>query len=133
MQANCGAEFRSISAGATNSRAGNASRIVALKAGEVQPLVNEAPTGVPSPSQSLVIERLELDRPADQSYVHVKDVLTLFLKPATLRHQRGDSAPADVHINRGEAVICVRNDRESLVWKTALSALCVQICASVLS
>jgi AraC family transcriptional regulator len=94
---------------------------------------DEAPTGVPSPSQSLVIERLELDRPADQSFVHVKDVVTLFLKPATLRHQRGNSAPADVHINRGEAVICVRNDRESLVWKTALSALCVQICASVLS
>jgi AraC family transcriptional regulator len=133
MQANCRTKFRSISAGATNSRAGNASRIVALQAGGVQPLVNEAPTGVPSPSQSLVIERFELDRPADQSFVHVNDVVTLFLKPATLRHQRGNRAPADVHIDRGEAVICVRNDRESLVWKTSLNALCVQICASVLS
>src|SRR5271156_3432367 len=92
------AEFRSISAGAANRQADNASRIVALTAGEVQPLVNETPSRVPSPSQSLVIERLELDRPADQSYVHIKDVVTLFLKPARLRHQRGDNAPSDVHI-----------------------------------
>lgn len=133
MQANYRTELCSISAGATNGRGGNATRIVALKAGQVLPLVNDAPNGVASPSQSLVIERLELDRPADQSYIHIKDVVTLFLKPATLRHQRNDSTPSDVHISRGEAVICVRNDRESLTWNSMLCALCVQICPSVLS
>jgi len=113
--------------------ASHPSRILALRGGEPEPLLNEVPAGSPSPSPSLVIERFEVDQPGEHSQILMEDVVTLFLKPASLRHRRGDSPATQVHLNAGDAVICVRNDRQSMVWNSPMSALCVQIAGSVLS
>ncbi len=133
MKSNRNARATTGYTSASNGRAVNPDRILALKAGEVKPLIAAAPAGISSPSQSLVIERFDVAQPGKQSHVLMKDVVSLFLKPAKLQHRRGNSAASSVHIDAGEAVICARNDLESMVWDSSLTALCVQICTSVLN
>jgi AraC family transcriptional regulator len=102
-------------------------RILAIREGELQPLLAPTPTGPPSPSRSLLVERHEVERAGQQRHVHTNDVLTLFLTPATMRYSPDGGRLADLRPNAGQVAICVRDGRESLVWSDPMSILCVQV------
>lgn len=108
-------------------------RIVTLKQGKLQPLLDASPIGPPCPSGSLAIERFEQDRPEELLHTLVHDMLALFLKPAQFRYQCERKPAIDLCVNSGEATICARNELEKLTWHSAVKALCIQLGPSVLN
>lgn len=107
-------------------------RIVTLKQGKLEPLLEGLPSGAPCPSRSLAIERFEHDQPEEISHALVDDVISLFLKPAHFSYQIGQKPANTYFINSGEVVICARNEREKLTWHSPVNALCIQLSRSVL-
>jgi AraC family transcriptional regulator len=103
-------------------------RILALRECEVQPLIDDAPTGPLSPSRSLLVERFDLEPTDWQTHVHMDQVLVLYLKSARVQFERCDDRQiGQIQLNRGEFVICRRNHQESLRWRDPASLLCVRI------
>jgi AraC family transcriptional regulator len=110
---------------APNGADGN--RIVALRDSEVQPLIDEAPSGPLSPSRSLLVERFDLEPTEWQTHVHMDQVLVLYLKSARVQYEAGDRQVSQIQLNRGQFVICKRNHPETLRWQDPASLLCVRI------
>jgi AraC family transcriptional regulator len=102
-------------------------RIVALRDSEVQPLMDEAPSGPLSPSRSLLVERFDLEPTDWQTHVHMDQVLVLYLKSARVQYEAGDRQISQIQLSRGQFVICRRNHPESLRWLDPVSLLCVRI------
>lgn len=107
-------------------------RIVAIKDGEVQPLMDATPEGSPSPSRSLLVERVELDGPGQQTHVLTDHVLALFLTPTMMRHARVGGPATDLRLAAGQFVICGRNNQESVSWHAPTSMLFVRVGDSAL-
>lgn len=106
-------------------------RIVAFRNGMVEPLSLVAPTGSPSPSPSLMVERIE-HQPEEESHVLIHDVITLFLDPGDLVYQHGAAAQSRNHKNTGDVCIRTRGDSERIIWRTPAPILLVQVSAYVL-
>jgi len=104
-----------------------AGRIVALRKGEMRPLIRAPRLGPSSPSHSLLVERFDL-QPSDwQTQVLPDQVLALFLKPSIVQHEWERGAPRDVPVGRGEVVVCMRRRVEAIRWKEPASVLCVRV------
>jgi AraC family transcriptional regulator len=106
---------------------GDGGRIVALRDSEVQPLIDEAPSGPLSPSRSLLVERFDLEPTEWQTHVHMDQVLVLYLKSARVQYEASNRQVSQIQLNRGQFVICKRNHPESLRWRDPASLLCVRI------
>jgi len=104
-----------------------AERIVALRESEVQPLMDEVPSGAPSPSQSLLVERFDLEPTGWQTHMHMDQVLVLYLQAARVQFETDDQQISQVELRRGQFVICKRNYTETLRWRDSTSLLCVRI------
>ncbi len=102
-------------------------RIVALRDSEVQPLIDEAPSGPLSPSRSLLVERFDMEPTDWQTHVHMDQVLVLYLKSARVQYEASDRQISQIQLSRGQFVICKRNHPESLRWQDPASLLCVRI------
>src|SRR5271156_6171436 len=83
-------------------------RILAIKGGELKPLLAATPAGRPSPSRSLLVERLEVAEPGRQTHVLTDHVLTLFLRPTMMQHVPNGGRSSDLPLDAGQVVICVR-------------------------
>jgi hypothetical protein len=102
-------------------------RIVALRDSEIQPLIDEAPSGPLSPSRSLLVERFDLEPTDWQTHVHMDQVLVLYLKSARVQYEASDREISQIQLSRGQFVICKRNHPESLRWQDPASLLCVSV------
>lgn len=120
------------SAGSTDyGREGD--RILAIKEFEIQPLMDGAPSGLLSPSRSLLIERFDL-KPTDwQTHIHMDQVLVLYMKSARVQYETDRGEVSQIQLKQGQFVICRRNHPESLRWKDPANLLCVRISDVALS
>lgn len=107
--------------------ANTAHRIMARRQSGIEPLIPSKPIGPTCPSSSLLVERFELDQADGQTHVHVNQVIALFLTATTVRHSLDGGKASAIKIRPGQAVVCVRNIRESICWESPASILCVRV------
>ncbi len=102
-------------------------RIVAFRDSEVQPLMDEVPSGSRSPSPSLLVEHFDLEPTDWETHMHLDQVLVLYLQSARVQYEAEDRQISQVELRPGQFVICKRNHPETLRRRDATSLLCVRI------
>jgi AraC family transcriptional regulator len=100
-------------------------RILTLKEGRLQTLIGVQPDGPRSPSRSLLVERFDL-QPPSQTFLHVDQIVAFYLKSGTVYYEH-EGRVSRFRYRRGQAAICMRNERESLLWEGAVSVLCLRV------
>jgi len=114
------------------SNPGFENRILAEIDGETKPMLAMTPQGLPSPSPSLLVERFEVPQGGRQTHYLNDHIVTLFLHPAEIHHARDRAKTSLYPIGSGEAVICIRDARETIAWENPISMLCVRVDETVL-
>jgi AraC family transcriptional regulator len=109
----------------TKNLPGAANRILAQREGRRAPLIQNL-VGPASPSPSLLIERGEVF-PSDWDHVLEDQVITLFLKPATLLYAPDGQDAMELQVAPGQVVIGSRNSPESIRWQDKTSILSVRV------
>ncbi|MEI9972455.1 MAG: AraC family transcriptional regulator [Ignavibacteriota bacterium] len=107
-------------------------RVAAVGEQEVAPLTSPGQAGSPSPSPSLLVERLDLGPSAWEFRVASRQILVLFLKAATIGHVAGDGCVRELRVAPGQVAIWYRDERYCRRQAEIASILCVTVGESAL-
>jgi AraC family transcriptional regulator len=108
-------------------------RILTVQDGEARPIYGTGSLGSSAPSETLVVERFDLQPLSWQSHLATDQLLMLFLKPTIMRYSEDGKPVNTVALTSGHVGFPSRWVPISVCSEGPISQLCVRIADSVLT
>jgi AraC-like DNA-binding protein len=100
--------------------------------GALEPMFDLQPVGVPSPSQTFIIEHLRVEAIEWKTLLLPKQLIHLFLQDAEVGFSMNDRT-CSMRIRANQIGVCPRDHWHSILWSKPVSMLSIQIDDQVLA